>query len=231
MRVLTRAVTELPGVYREGRTTGVLVPMEPRIQGPIVLRAKAAGGIILAKTTMVEFAAGFAGSAFGACRNAYDPTRDASGSSCGTGIAVTANFATVGIGEELCVLLPGHERGIQHAADVLDDVVLEDLDVAGVAVDADPRDVPGDRRCDPRVLGIAVRLDRLATGSGAGCRFFFVDGTARIGNVGFSGDAKAPTIRLRCRRKRTISRRHSADALSRNEPVIRPPRIDDPCGR
>lgn len=43
-RVLARAVTELPGVYREGRTTGVLVPMEPRIQGPIVVRSKASRG-------------------------------------------------------------------------------------------------------------------------------------------------------------------------------------------
>ncbi len=33
-------------------------------------------------------------------RNAYDPTRNASGSSGGTGSGIAANFATVGIGED-----------------------------------------------------------------------------------------------------------------------------------
>src|SRR4051812_16031307 len=66
----------------------------------IVEKMKAAGALILAKTTMGEFAAAYAGSAFGVCRNAYDPTRDASGSSSGTGSSLAANFAMVGIGED-----------------------------------------------------------------------------------------------------------------------------------
>lgn len=66
----------------------------------IVARLKEAGAIILAKTNMGEFASGFAGSAFGVCRNPYDPTRNPSGSSCGTGAAVAANFGAVGIAED-----------------------------------------------------------------------------------------------------------------------------------
>jgi Asp-tRNA(Asn)/Glu-tRNA(Gln) amidotransferase A subunit family amidase len=66
----------------------------------IVEKLKAAGAIIVAKTTMGEFAQGYAGTAFGACRNAYDPAHDPSGSSSGSGVAVAANFATVGVGED-----------------------------------------------------------------------------------------------------------------------------------
>jgi Asp-tRNA(Asn)/Glu-tRNA(Gln) amidotransferase A subunit family amidase len=65
-----------------------------------VEKLKAAGAVIVAKTTMGEFAMGFAGTAFGACHNAYDPTRDASGSSSGSGVAVSANFAVVAVGED-----------------------------------------------------------------------------------------------------------------------------------
>lgn len=66
----------------------------------VVNQLKAAGAIIVAKTTMGEFAQGYAGTAFGACRNAYEPTRDPSGSSSGSGVAVAANFAVVGVGED-----------------------------------------------------------------------------------------------------------------------------------
>jgi Asp-tRNA(Asn)/Glu-tRNA(Gln) amidotransferase A subunit family amidase len=66
----------------------------------VVERLRAAGAIVLAKTNMGEFAAGYLGSAFGTSRNPYDPARDPSGSSSGTGVAVAANFATLGIGED-----------------------------------------------------------------------------------------------------------------------------------
>jgi amidase len=72
----------------------------PRRDATIVRRLKEAGAIVLAKTTMGEFAAGFVGSAFGFCRNAYDPTRNPSGSSSGTGTGLAANFGAVGIGED-----------------------------------------------------------------------------------------------------------------------------------
>src|SRR4051794_2419502 len=72
----------------------------PERNATVVERLKGAGAIILAKTTMGEFAASYAGSSFGICRNAYDPAREPAGSSCGTGIAVAANFGAVGIGED-----------------------------------------------------------------------------------------------------------------------------------
>jgi Asp-tRNA(Asn)/Glu-tRNA(Gln) amidotransferase A subunit family amidase len=72
----------------------------PQRDATIVTRLKKAGAVIVAKTTMGEFASGYIGSAFGVVRNAYDPTRSASGSSGGTGAGIAANFATVGIGED-----------------------------------------------------------------------------------------------------------------------------------
>ncbi len=66
----------------------------------IVTRMKDAGAIILAKTNMGEFASRYVGSAFGVIRNAYDPDRNPSGSSGGTGSGVAANFGMVGIGED-----------------------------------------------------------------------------------------------------------------------------------
>jgi amidase len=72
----------------------------PKRSGTVVGRLRQAGAIILAKTTLGEFAAGGSGSAFGDCRNAYNPAYYASGSSCGTGVGVAASFGTVGIGED-----------------------------------------------------------------------------------------------------------------------------------
>jgi Asp-tRNA(Asn)/Glu-tRNA(Gln) amidotransferase A subunit family amidase len=72
----------------------------PARDATIVTKLKNAGAVIVAKTTMGEYAQGYLGSAFGAVRNAYDPTRNASGSSGGTGSGIAANFATVGIGED-----------------------------------------------------------------------------------------------------------------------------------
>jgi amidase len=72
----------------------------PRRDATITSRMKKAGGIILAKTNMGEFAAGNIGSAFGIARNAYDSARSPAGSSSGTGAGIAANFAAVGIGED-----------------------------------------------------------------------------------------------------------------------------------
>jgi Asp-tRNA(Asn)/Glu-tRNA(Gln) amidotransferase A subunit family amidase len=63
---------------------------------------KKAGAIILAKVTLGEMAGGDTyGSLFGITRNPYDLLRTAGGSSGGTAVGVTANFATVGVGQEL----------------------------------------------------------------------------------------------------------------------------------
>ncbi len=72
----------------------------PKRDATVVARLRAAGAIILAKTTMGEFASRYLGSAFGIVRNAYDPTRNPSGSSGGTGSGIAANFGLVGIGED-----------------------------------------------------------------------------------------------------------------------------------
>ena len=66
----------------------------------IVTRMREAGALILAKTTMGEFASRYVGSGFGVIRNAYDPTRNPSGSSGGTAVGIAANFGMVGIGED-----------------------------------------------------------------------------------------------------------------------------------
>lgn len=72
----------------------------PAADATVVTRLRQAGAVIIGKTTMGEFASGYISSASGPIRNAYDPRRNASGSSGGTGSGVAANFATVGIGED-----------------------------------------------------------------------------------------------------------------------------------
>jgi len=72
----------------------------PTRDATAVKRLEAAGAIIIAKTTMGEFAGRYVGSAAGIIRNAYDPTRNPSGSSGGSASAVAANFGLVGIGED-----------------------------------------------------------------------------------------------------------------------------------
>ncbi len=72
----------------------------PARDATAVQRLEAAGAIILAKTTMGEFAQRYVGSASGIIRNAYDPTRNPSGSSGGSATGVAANFGLVGIGED-----------------------------------------------------------------------------------------------------------------------------------
>src|SRR5438132_948022 len=62
--------SDLPTTYG----SAVFKDFVPQRDATIVTRLRKAGAIILAKTTMGEFASGFLGSAFGAVRNAYDPT-------------------------------------------------------------------------------------------------------------------------------------------------------------
>ena len=67
-------------------------------------RLKAAGAIIIGKATMHELAAGTTtiSSLTGATRNPYDPARSPGGSSGGTGAAIAANFAALGMGSDTC---------------------------------------------------------------------------------------------------------------------------------
>ncbi len=73
----------------------------PRRDATVISKLREAGAVILAKNTMSEFAQpGFSGSAYGVCRNAYDPARVPGGSSCGTAVAVAASYGVVGVGED-----------------------------------------------------------------------------------------------------------------------------------
>ncbi len=76
----------------------------PKKDATQVAKLKEAGAIILAKTTMHEFAFGWTtrGSAFGVTRNPYNPEHHPGGSSGGTGAAVAANFAAAGMGSDTC---------------------------------------------------------------------------------------------------------------------------------
>lgn len=69
-----------------------------------VAKLKKAGAIIIGKANMHEFAYGMTtiSSLGGQTRNPYDPSRNPGGSSGGTGAAVAANFATVGMGTDTC---------------------------------------------------------------------------------------------------------------------------------
>lgn len=72
----------------------------PEADATIVTRLREAGAVILAKTAMCDFGAGWfsSSSVSGHTRNAYDHTRDSGGSSAGTGTAVAANLGLVGVG-------------------------------------------------------------------------------------------------------------------------------------
>ena len=64
-------------------------------------KLRKAGAIILAKTTLGELAGGDThGSLFGSTRNPYALDRTPGGSSGGSGAALSANFATLAVGEE-----------------------------------------------------------------------------------------------------------------------------------
>ena len=67
----------------------------PTEDATLVAKLKAAGAIILGKTTLPDFATSWFGysSASGETKNPYDLARDPGGSSAGTGAAVAANLA------------------------------------------------------------------------------------------------------------------------------------------
>ena len=70
----------------------------------LVTKLRDAGAIIIAKSNMHEFAYGITtlGSLFGQTRNPYALDRNPGGSSGGTGAAIAANFAAVGMGSDTC---------------------------------------------------------------------------------------------------------------------------------
>lgn len=84
--------------------TLALATLQPAADAVQVARLRAAGAIILGKTTMHELASGVTtvSSLTGYSRNPYDPARSPGGSSGGTGAAVAASFAAAGMGSDTC---------------------------------------------------------------------------------------------------------------------------------
>jgi amidase len=85
-------------------TTGGSILLEgamPPDDAFVVKKLRAAGAVILAKLNMSEFASGAAQSSLGGLmRNPHDLLRSPSGSSGGTGIAIAAAYATIGLGTD-----------------------------------------------------------------------------------------------------------------------------------
>jgi amidase len=74
----------------------------PASDATLVTKLRDAGAVILAKTAMCDFAAGWfsSSSLTGHTKNPYAPERESGGSSAGTAAGVAANFGLVGIGED-----------------------------------------------------------------------------------------------------------------------------------
>lgn len=74
----------------------------PARDATAIRKLRAAGALILGKTAMPDFATSWWGysSRSGETRNPYDLARDPGGSSSGSGAAIAANFATVGLGTD-----------------------------------------------------------------------------------------------------------------------------------
>jgi Asp-tRNA(Asn)/Glu-tRNA(Gln) amidotransferase A subunit family amidase len=91
----------------EIRTTGGTLPLEhfrPAKDAFQVRRLREAGAIILAKANLAELAQSWQtySPVGGQTLNPYDTTREPGGSSGGTAVAVTADFAAVGLGTDTC---------------------------------------------------------------------------------------------------------------------------------
>src|SRR5215468_10480259 len=69
-----------------------------------VRKLRESGAVIIGKSNLHELASGITtvGSAFGQSLNPYDPSRNPGGSSGGTGAAIAASFAAVGMGSDTC---------------------------------------------------------------------------------------------------------------------------------
>jgi amidase len=74
----------------------------PSKDAAVVARLREAGAVILAKTSMCDFAAGWFSSSSMTehTKNVYDVERDSGGSSAGTAAGISANFGLIGVGED-----------------------------------------------------------------------------------------------------------------------------------
>jgi amidase len=147
-----------------------LLGARPAEDAFLVQRLRAAGAVILGKTNLSEWAnfrsthssSGWSGRG-GQCRNPYALDRNPCGSSSGTGVAVAANLAAVGVGSETdgSIVCPSHACSlvgikptlgavsrsgivpIAHSQDTAGPMARTVADAAcllGVLVGVDPRD-------------------------------------------------------------------------------------------
>lgn len=90
--------------YDGTSTSGSLALLgnQPTSDAALVTQIRKAGAIIIGRGTMDEFAAGLSGisSRSGRTGNSYDTTQNPGGSSGGPAVAVSANFAVLGIGTD-----------------------------------------------------------------------------------------------------------------------------------
>jgi amidase len=75
---------------------------QPATDATIIRKLRAAGAIVLAKSTLPDFATSWwaYSSMSGETRNPYDLSRDPGGSSAGSGAAIAANLGAVGLGSD-----------------------------------------------------------------------------------------------------------------------------------
>lgn len=87
---------------RTTQGTRALAAFRPRDDAEVMERLFAHGAILMGKTNLQELSRGWTSNnlAFGAVRNPHDPSRVPGGSSGGTGAAVAAGIAPLGLGED-----------------------------------------------------------------------------------------------------------------------------------
>ena len=91
---------------REAPTTAQSIVLDPTWSAgrdaPVVARLRTAGGVLVGKTTLPEFAFGAfePGQPFPVPRNPWDPQRWPGGSSSGTAVGLAADFFLAGIGSD-----------------------------------------------------------------------------------------------------------------------------------
>ncbi|MCU4414385.1 amidase [Acinetobacter sp. WU_MDCI_Axc73] len=95
-----------------------LMYSQPEQDAYIIKKIRDAGGIIIGKANLDEFAFGFQGNGThprgGQVKNAYDLSKGPGGSSSGTGASISASFAQVGIGTDTggSVRVPSSVEGL-----------------------------------------------------------------------------------------------------------------------